>query len=192
MILIYQSSNLKPGVLQNEYMISGSGGSGGVWPFYSDSTNITISKPVFFQRAKLVESAGAGASGETNTGDELSTEEKAIIRYNATPATSNYKYRPMVLVTDLDEIYELGQTAGEIVGTTIFETVGIIQHTVDPYIGYKFVGGGDNSVSPAIVQNVISRRCDSIILGVIYWIYSISQNLTPNNYIRYDGVCVVC
>ena len=135
---------LLPGTLQNEYLeytttpaaaavAADTSGNGGVWPFYSESTNITIQKPVFFQRAKLVEPAA---------------------EYNS----ANYKQRPMVLVSDLDEIYVLGQDVGEIVGNAVaFECVGIIQHTVDPYIGYKFIGGGDDSVLPAIVQDVVAR-----------------------------------
>jgi hypothetical protein len=148
---------LLPGTLQNEYLeytrsdtataaaaaaAADASGNGGVWPFYSESTNITINKPVFFQRAKLVEPAA---------------------EYNS----ANYKPRPMVLVSELDEFYELGQEVGEIVGdATAFDCVGIIQHTVDPYIGYKFIGGGDDSVSPAIVQDVVSRDA-----GLSSWVH---------------------
>ncbi|NBP65002.1 MAG: DUF4347 domain-containing protein, partial [Bacteroidetes bacterium] len=146
---------LLPGTLQNEYLeyttsaaaaaaaaAADASGNGGVWPFYSESTNIKIQKPVFFQRAKLMESAA---------------------EYNS----ANYKQRPMVLVSDLDEMYDLGQEVGEIVGGAVaFECVGIIQHTVDPYIGYKFIGGGDDSVSPAIVQDVVSRDA-----GLSSWVH---------------------
>ena len=132
---------LLPVTLQNEYLeymtsaaaaADDASGNGGLWPFHSKSTNITINKPAFFQRARLVEPAA---------------------EYNS----ANYKPRPMVLVSDLDEFYVLGQDVGEIVGGSLaFECVGIIQHTVDPYIGYKFIGGGDDSVSPAIVQDVVA------------------------------------
>ena len=145
---------LLPGTLQNEYIeyttsaaaaANDSSGNGGVWPFYSESTNITIQKPVFFQRAKI---------GET-------TESVVYPSTEVSTVILNYKPRPMVLVSDLDEFYELGQASGEIVGGAVaFDCVGIIQHTVDPYIGYKFIGGGDDSVSPAIVQDVVSRDAD--------------------------------
>jgi hypothetical protein len=106
---------LLPGTLQNEYLeytmsataaaaaaaAADASGNGGLWPFHSESTNITINKPVFFQRAKLVEPAA---------------------EYNS----ANYKQRPMVLVSDLDEIYVLGQDVGEIIGNAVaFECVGI-------------------------------------------------------------------
>ena len=136
---------LVPGMLQNEYLeytMSAADISGGVWPFYSESTNITINKPVFFQRAKI---------GDTEQTVPYGTTE-------LTTVTSNYKTRPMILVGDLDAFYELGQNAGEIVGgNTAFDCVGIIQHTVEPYIGYKFVSGSDDSIQRAIVQDIQMR-----------------------------------
>jgi uncharacterized protein YjbI with pentapeptide repeats len=148
---------LLPGTLQNEYLeyttsaAADASGNGGVWPFYSESTNITIHKPVFFQRAKI---------GET-------TESVVYPSTEVSTVILNYKPRPMVLVSDLDEFYELGQNVGEIDGGAVaFECVGIIQHTVDPYIGYKFIGGGDDSVSPAIIQDVVSRDA-----GLTSWVH---------------------
>jgi len=148
---------LDPGVLENEYleytMSDASGGNGGVWPFYRESTNITIEKPVFFQRAKIAETTESVPHGST----EPATETVVL----------NYKKRPMVFVSDLDAFYELGQNVGEISvggGLPTFDCVGIIQHTVEPEIGYKFIGLGDESISPAIVQDVASR--DS---GLVSW-----------------------
>ena len=138
---------LVPGILENEYLeytMSGgdASGNGGVWPFYSESTNITIQKPVFFQRAKIGE-----------------TVERVV--YPSTEVSSvilNYKPRPMVLVSDLDAFYELGQNVGEIGNAPVaFDCVGIIQHTIDPTIGYKFVGGSDDTIANAIVKDVVSR-----------------------------------
>ena len=134
---------LVPEVLESEYLSYTLDNSGnGVWPFYSLSSDITIQKPVFFQRAKI---------GET----------KEMIPYGSTEPSVvplNYKNRASVLVTDLDVIYELAQNAGEIASAdVIFDCVGIIQHTADPAFGYKFVGGSDGSVAPAMIEDVASR-----------------------------------
>lgn len=144
---------LAPGILENEYLeytMSGGdvSGNGGVWPFYSESTNITIQKPVFFQRAKIGETTETVPHGSTD-GTVVATNETIVL---------NYKPRPMVLVSDLDAFYELGQNVGEIGSMPVaFDCVGIIQHTVEPSIGYKFVGGSDDTVAHAIIQDVISR-----------------------------------
>ena len=102
---------LLPGTLQNEYLeyttsaaaANDASGNGGVWPFHSESINITINKPVFFQRSKIGETAERVVYP--------STEVSTVIL--------NYKPRPMVLVSDLDEFYLLGQDVGEIVGDAL-------------------------------------------------------------------------
>ncbi len=146
---------LAPGILENEYLeytMSGVDVSGGVWPFYSQSSNITIKNPVFFQRAKI---------GETVTTVPYGTTEVATV-----PA--NYKQRPSVLVSDLDAFYDLALTSGEIVGgNTVFECIGIIQHTVQASVGYKLienymVSSGETISDPAIVEDVQSRDANLI------------------------------
>lgn len=151
---------LVPDILENEYMeytmMSGNGsdvsGNGGLWPFYSQSTSITITKPVFFQRAKM---------GQTHA---IVTEDEPTTSIG--PVSLNYKQRAAVLVSDLDSFYELGKNVGEIGGTlTAFECVGILQHMVEPSLGYRFVSGGEPSIStstgpapaPAIIEDVQTR-----------------------------------
>ena len=143
---------LLPAVLQGEYLsyTMENTASGGLWPFYSTSSNITIMNPVFFQRAKI---------GETHDTVPYGSTVLSVVPLN-------YKNRAPVLVTDLDAIYELAQNAGEIVGdSAVFDCVGIIQHMVQPSIGYKFVekyGGSAGGDEPAIIQDIQSRDANLV------------------------------
>jgi uncharacterized protein YjbI with pentapeptide repeats len=150
------SIQLLPATLQTEYMTytmdSTENNGQGAWPFYSQSSDITIQKPVFFQRSKVDEES----SGEPVSSTDMSMADMTSV------VAPNYKARPFVLVSDLDEIYELAQTAGEIaVGDSIeFDCVGIIQHAFPVNIGYKFVNnyGTSNGGSShhALIENIQS------------------------------------
>jgi len=113
---------LSHATLQSEYLAHQNDPTTSLWDFHNDSTSITIQKPIFFQRAKKVE----------------------------INSTIYYRQRPFVKITDLDAIYQLAQTSGQVTNIT-FECVGIIQHTVQPYLGYKLV----NTVNEtAIIEDV--------------------------------------
>jgi len=113
---------LSHATLQSEYLAHQNDPTTSLWEFYNDSTSISIQKPIFFQRAKKVE----------------------------INSTIYYRQRPFVKITDLDAIYQLAQTSGQVTNIT-FECVGIIQHTVQPYLGYKLV----NTVNEtAIIEDV--------------------------------------
>ena len=113
------------------------------WPFYEDSTTITIQKPVFFQRMK---------ANQTHTQD-AETNESASVNVSYIP-------RGKVRITDLDEIYEIAKTAGEVPSaadheeTLRFGCVGVLQHAPIITLGYKLT-----SMVPgpsAIIENVES------------------------------------
>ena len=108
---------LSPATLESEYLNNNS-----VWDFYSDSTNITIQNPVFFQRSTKIEI------------------NSSII----------YRKRPFVNITDLDAIYQLAQTSNQVTNMS-FECIGIIQHTVQPYLGYKLI---NNIQNEAIIEDI--------------------------------------
>jgi uncharacterized protein YjbI with pentapeptide repeats len=61
-----------------------------------------------------------------------------------------YRKRPFVNITDLDAIYQIAQSSNQVTNIT-FECIGIIQHTVQPYLGYKLV----NSIEDiAVIENI--------------------------------------
>ena len=129
-------------VLQSEYSNDASGGT--VWPFYTESSEITIQKPVFFQRSKTIDAGNVVAYSSSS---------------GVTDPRLSYKPRSFVRVSDLDAIYELALTAGEIDAVSaVFESVGIIQHAVSPGLGYKLVDKYGNAAEiPAMVQDVQTR-----------------------------------
>ena len=122
---------LSPSILQTENN----------WPFYPESTAISIQKPVFFQREKAGETMTTIPYGST-------TNEPTTI-------VSRYIPRDKVRITDLDEIYEFARSAGEVPSSDAerihFDCVGILQHAPLTNIGYKLT----NMIpgQPAIIQN---------------------------------------
>ena len=112
------------------------------WPFYPESTAISVQKPVFFQRAK---------AGETMT-----TIPYGSTTNEPTTVVSTYIPRDKVRITDLGEIYEIAKTAGEVPSSDTerihFDCVGILQHAALTNIGYKLT----NMIpgQPAIIQNI--------------------------------------
>jgi len=113
------------------------------WQFYPDSApTISIYQPVFFQRAIPVTTTTA----TTTSGPIMNEPDLADV--------SMYLPRDKVRITDLDEIYEIAKTAGELLDNSglEFECVGIIQHAPATTLGYKLMNTG----SYATIENVSS------------------------------------
>ena len=123
---------LSPSILQTENN----------WPFYPESTAISVQSPVFFQRAK--------------PGETMETIPYGSTTNEPTTVVSRYIPRDPVHITDLEEIYEIARTAGEVPSSDAerihFDCVGILQHTALTNIGYKLT----NMIpgQPAIIQNI--------------------------------------
>ena len=127
------SSVVTPEMLQNEAN----------WPFYPESTCISIQNPVFFQRAR--ENPDVSGGGEVIS----STPNCPPV-----PEISRYIPRDKIRITDLDQIYEIGKTHGEVEEGIIqqFECVGIIQHSPETTLGYRLT----NMTPHATIDNVSS------------------------------------
>ena len=123
---------LSPSILQTENN----------WPFYPESTAISVQTPVFFQRAK--------------PGETMETIPYGSTTNEPTTVVSRYIPRDPVHITDLEEIYEIARTAGEVPSSDAerihFDCVGILQHAALTNIGYKLT----NMIpgQPAIIQNI--------------------------------------